>query len=500
MVSSPFGPGLQGLFGTGLIGHQVGAPLFCLALGAALRVATGARRRWIHLLAVSVAALAVTHLLSLLVLAVILVLTLLVLAATGLLDRNGLRRLAAGLMFGGGLCAFWLVPFLVHRGLQGAVTTWDTPPLPERLQAIFSGELLLPAGLGVAAVVAWGWQLGRVRERPATLTWVLVPGAYVLVAHGALRVAGANDVTLQLANRGLGYAGILALFSAAMVLAALSRGWGAPAHLALVLALAMAAVAFTPGRGEAGQLPEPIPALRAAAGELARLVPDGARFATERDYPVEVHRTGVIHPETWLARVSGRNSLNGFNVESSNTPRAAFAADRLPDWSPSHAAGRMALFGVTHVVTTGPELAARLTRSDRFTPVWRSGPITILAVGQAPGQPPPSAQITGDGPITGRLTRSEPEHLSFAVAAPRAVQATVALAWSPKWHARVDGHAVRLQPSREGLVGLVVPAGSSELRLDYRSDGWDRLGAGLTLTTLLAGVVHVSARRGRVAR
>jgi len=37
LVSSPYGPGLQGLFQVGLVPNQIGALLFCLALGAVVR-------------------------------------------------------------------------------------------------------------------------------------------------------------------------------------------------------------------------------------------------------------------------------------------------------------------------------------------------------------------------------------------------------------------------------------------------------------------------------
>jgi uncharacterized membrane protein len=53
LVSSQFGPGLQGLYAVGLVSHQLGAPLFCLALGALLRVPRDTRLRWVLLAAVS---------------------------------------------------------------------------------------------------------------------------------------------------------------------------------------------------------------------------------------------------------------------------------------------------------------------------------------------------------------------------------------------------------------------------------------------------------------
>ena len=96
LVSTPFGIGLRGLFETGLVPHQVGAVFFCLALGAAIRTTEDGRRRWVVLLAASLAALAVTHLISLLVFGVMLVLTLALLAATRRLTSAGLLRLALG--------------------------------------------------------------------------------------------------------------------------------------------------------------------------------------------------------------------------------------------------------------------------------------------------------------------------------------------------------------------------------------------------------------------
>src|SRR5205807_10525454 len=45
LVSSPYGPGLQGLFRVGLVPNQIGAVLFCLALGAVVRTVDGPRHR-----------------------------------------------------------------------------------------------------------------------------------------------------------------------------------------------------------------------------------------------------------------------------------------------------------------------------------------------------------------------------------------------------------------------------------------------------------------------
>jgi hypothetical protein len=504
LVSTPFGVGLRGLFETGLVPHQVGAVFFCLALGAGVRTTADPRRRWIVLLAASLAALAVTHLISLLILGVMLLLTLGALAATHRLGRAGIVRLAVGCAAGAGLCGFWLVPFVAHHDLQGIVTTWAPPPLLRRVGSIASGDMLFPAGLGFAVVAGWAYQLVRVRRRtePAALVWVVTPVAYLLVAHGLPHLVGTNSATVQLSNRGLGYAGLLAIFALAALGADACRRWGGLGYGVALLVTAVAAIVWAPGRESAGQFSKPIPALPAAARELARLVPDGARFAVQRDFPAEVGRTGVVHPETWLAHGSGRNSLNGFNLESSSTPRAATLMNRLDDLSARRTALRLARYGVTHVVATSDDFARRLTRSARFRPVWSSPPLTILALEPAPDAPPPASQVTATGPVSARLTRAGAEHLTFEVDAPEDVALTLALAWSPKWHGRLNGAPVRLGPQSDGLVGVTVPAGRNVLRLDYRGDAWDRLGVASTLVTAAAGgvsIVGTERRRRRSA-
>jgi hypothetical protein len=504
LVSTPFGVGLQGLFETGLVPHQIGAVLFCLALGAAVRTTADSRRRWVVLFAASSAALAVTHLISLLILGVMLLLVLGALAATGRLARSGLVRLAVGSAACAGLCGFWLVPFLAHHDLQGIVTTWAPPPLLRRLGAIATGDVLFPAGVGLAVVAAWAYQLVRIRrgQELSALVWVITPVAYLLVAHGLPHLVGTNSATIQLANRGLGYAGLLAILALAALSADASHRWGGRGYAAALAIAALAALVWAPGRESAGQFSRPAPALEAAARQLARLVPDGARYAAERDYPAEVGRTGVLHPETWLARASGRNSLNGFNLESSSTPRAATLMNRLDDMSARRTALRLARYGVTHVVATSDGFVRQLTRSPRFRPVWSSAPVTILELEPAAGEPPPASQVTADGPVSARLARADAEHLSFEVDAPEATTLTLALAWSPKWHGRLNAAPVRLGQENDGLVRLFVPAGHSVLRLVYRGDAWDLLGVASTVVTAAAGgvsIVGTERRRRRCA-
>ncbi|MDQ1506068.1 MAG: hypothetical protein QOD57_3795 [Actinomycetota bacterium] len=525
LVSSPYGPGVQGLFRVGLVPNQVGAVLFCLALGAIVRTldgpgrsgrsgpAGGSRWRrpgWPGLAAVAGAGLLVTHLISALILAVFVALTVAARAVAGRASWRGLGRLAAVAGGTSGLAAFWLVPLVAHRDLHGVYTGWDTPALATRLADVVTGRVLFPTGLGALVVAGWLYQVIRVAPgrrvlRPfsgprtthmgvsgpenrgrAALVWVLVPAAYLPVAYAGLHLLGPGDVTLQLPNRGLGYVGLMAVFAVAAPAAALAGRFGRAGHVTALLLAGVAVLAFAPGRNAPGQLPEPKPQLPAAAGALRELVPPGARFATQRDFPDEIGRTGIMHPETWLARVSGRNSLNGFNLEAVSTPDAALEPETLQGDDPSSSADRLARFGVTHVVVTDDPVAVRLAHSARFRPVWQASPITILAVEPGDGAPPPASLVGSPAPLSAFLLEARPEHFGVEVHGDHDARVSVAIAWSPKWHARLDGRGSSLRRAPDGLIEADVPAGDHQLHLDYRSDSWDRLGLGLTLLTLFA--------------
>jgi hypothetical protein len=151
----------------------------------------------------------------------------------------------------------------------------------------------------------------------------------------------------------------------------------------------------------------------------------------------------VLLPPTWLARVSGRDSLNGWNLESSSTPQPDLEPDLYLGHRPADMeADVLSRLGVSHVVTTGDPFADLLAGSDRFELVWREPPIAIFTVRARPGQPDPATLVATGAPSTARFTRADPERLHFRVNASAATEATVAVAWSPKWHGRVDGRSV----------------------------------------------------------
>ncbi len=154
------------------------------------------------------------------------------------------------------------------------------------------------------------------------------------------------------------------------------------------------------------------------------------------------------------------------------------------------AADQLTRYGVTHVVTTSPELWGELRSADRFDVVWRDPPLAILAVLPSPGQPDPSSLITSSTlGLSARLIDPDPDHPRIRFTAPSALVARVAIGWSPKWRGSIDGRSVRISQSTENLLEVSLPPGRHDLSLDYGADSWDLLGRGISLLGLAgAGV------------
>jgi hypothetical protein len=382
---------------------------------------------------------------------------------------------------------------------MGGLTGWPEATLAERLLSIWRGESLLRPDVAPIVVAGCVAALLRVVERrPYALALVATPFAYMVLAHWAVEQWPGSVLAAQLPQRGLGFVGMVAMLPLAAMLARGGRflGWIGQAT-AIGAATAIVVLPLGPWREAARQMPDPVPQMHAAAAELRSLVPPGARFAAQRDYPGEIERTGVMNPDRWLAWASGRNALNVFSLESSQTGRAALTPERFDEQPPEVTAEKMARYGVTHVVTVSDTVAQLLRRSPRLSQVWRESPLAIFAVAPERGQSEPGALITAEAPLRARLIHAEPGRLAIDVEASEATQATVAAAWSPKWHARLNGKHLHLRRAEDGLLELDLPAGRSQLSLDFRPDFWDRLGITVSVLTLLALILLPSRRRRR---
>jgi hypothetical protein len=494
-VSSPFGGvGLEGTFGIGLIPNQLGAAFTCLALGAMLRLVTDPGPRRMMVAGVLLAVVFVTHAISAVILAVLLTIILLTFLTTEGWQARIVPNLAGAFLLACGLAAFWLVPAFAHNNLRGALTGWDNPPLADRLADLLAGKLLFHGLLVWLLLAGWLFAVQRFQQRqPWALALVVTPFAYLWVADLFLRWDPNNVVSMQLANRGLGFVGVLAVLPFAALLAhattqlAERSHWRVVGETVAIVAAALLVVGIAGGtRREVVGQQIPTPPLRALAGQLAAQVPEGARFVTQRDFPNERRITGVSHPDFWLPWASGRDTLNLFNIESSTTGWPGHVADHLTEQEPEAAADELARLGVTHVAVISDQAAQPFLASSRFTTLWRSPPMALLAVKPHQGQPAPGSLVSTPGAATARLVHAEAQHLVIQASTGQSTSASVAVAWSPKWHARVNGHTAALGRSANGLLTLSLPAGTSTIELMYGPDVWDVLGATLSGLVLAA--------------
>ncbi|MGH7572617.1 MAG: hypothetical protein ACREMK_12350, partial [Gemmatimonadota bacterium] len=133
--------------------------------------------------------------------------------------------------------------------------------------------------------------------------------------------------------------------------------------------------------------------------------------------------------------------------------------------------------------------------SPRLSRVWHQSPLAIFAVSPQAGQPEPAALITADTPIGARLRHFDQGRIRIDVETSEATRANVAVAWSPKWHARLNDVSVSLRRAADGLLELDLPPGTSRLTLEFRPDFWDRLGMAVSILTLI-GLISLAAWQG----
>jgi hypothetical protein len=490
-VSTTFGIGLEGLFVTGLVPHQVGAVIFCAGLGCLIRVVSEqGRTRYVVLSGILIAALLITHLRSALILAVFFVLYLVV-RMKSLMTRQIITGLLASGAIAGAVSAFWLLPFLAHADLRGPFTGFGETTLGQRVGSILRGEVLFRPRVGLLILVSICIvTLAALFVDRRLLPLTLVPVSFFVLSYALLDIE-TNEVTIQLADRGLGYVGLLAVLPTSLVISAAThplRRIGLAASLLMSSALVLVPLGH---HGDLAQdFPRAVPAMSAAAERLRQLVPETGRFVVQRDFPGEIERTGVIHPETWLARESRRNTLNVFNPEASPS-EAGFEAEEFGSKPVNQSAQALAHLGVSHVVATSATFSQELETSSRYTRVWEQLPVSIFRLDSLPVQPDTSLLMgAGRQSLEASVRGGNIESLRIRYRAPSDTHAVVALSWSPKWQATVDGDPRPLSRTKLSLLSLDLPAGEHDLNLEFRADIWDLLGRGISALTLL-GVLTV---------
>jgi hypothetical protein len=263
--------------------------------------------------------------------------------------------------------------------------------------------------------------------------------------------------------------------------------------------VALVAVTSGPWISIAGSQPPPSPGLAGASQFLRTWLAPGDRFAEIRQFPQDVTASGgVPHPDFYLAWATGHPTLNEFNVESTSARQVAFQAEQALELPADYDAAQFARDGVTAVVSTNAAATGYLRQSPAFVPVWRGSGWSVLAIRPDLGHPEPATMVSTPGPATATRTSTDPQHIRVTVDTASAQPAAVAVAWSPRWRARVDGRPVAIHRTFDDLVSVNIPAGTSTLALDWSSDPWSTVGVLVTLATTAALVtVGVGAVRRR---
>ena len=429
------------------------------------------------------------------------------------------RRLAALAMAGTlaiGMAGFVLVPLLAHGDLRGENSAWSDVALGPRLVGIWRGEFLYRPWVALVVVAGFVFVgLLAIGRRRGALTLLLTPVVYLVLARAFITLAADNIVAIQLTNRSIANVGLLAVLPLATLLAA-PRGFATRVALAtgahprpdnpathagdalvpVVLALLVVLVPSGLDRDTA-RVVTPTPSLEAMADQLHALVPEGARFATQRLPARERDLTGMSHPDLWLAWATGANTLNIYNLESSVVFEPVYEAEHLTDRPPDAVAARLSRLGVSHLALLDPAEAADLTRSPAFATVWTDGSMAILAVLPDPGQPSPAGLLTAPVPAEAVLVRADPQHLVIEAATVQPTTATVAVAWSPKWRAAVNGRPVATGATADKLLQLPLPGGPAQVTLDYGLDDADLGGRALTGASLAVAIAALIGDRRR---
>jgi len=139
-------------------------------------------------------------------------------------------------------------------------------------------------------------------------------------------------------------------------------------------------------------------------------------------------------------------------------------------------------------VVAGPDSAARLVLGSEFDPS------ALAVLEQDPGVVP----VPGGTPGSATYQELRPETVEIVADAPVPSIVVIRNAWAEGWSATVDGQPAPVLPTDLFLQGVAVPAGTHEIRLQYRVPELARGLAGSAVAWLgLVVVVVVSIRRER---
>ena len=151
---------------------------------------------------------------------------------------------------------------------------------------------------------------------------------------------------------------------------------------------------------------------------------------------------------------------------------------------------------VTHIVTWDDTDREALEGSQTVREVMRSGVIAVFAIQARPDAPVGSlVDIPG---ISSEHVDDATVRIEYSL--PSRTDVVVALGWSPKWRATVDGRHASVHRTSDNRLSVSLPAGTHHLVLHFASDGADALGRAITVLTILALFTRRQILRARRRR
>lgn len=510
-AGSTRGGGIDGAFATGLAAQQVAVPLTILALAQLVeRVNLRAtdRRTGVLPLAATVAAIALTHPLSLIVLALFGPVCLAAVWLAGSFDRSSWRTVVVAAAWTVGLSAWWWLPALAGLDLRGPVTSFTLPGVWEHVELLVNGDrgwrgIAGPvATLGVVAAIADGL-VSRDRQ---VLAVAVLPVAAFGVLHGIHGLLGiTDDVGRQLPNRGLVFVAVLMAPAAALtveswlqavptsVRSRVSAGTWVIATWAVLGAVTAWAVTHL----EIGPVDQyhPIDAMHEAAAILEDEVPEGARFAWVDG---NSNGMGVPEPQRWLAWKSNRPSTTPFGPEYAPGSASTQVASQGPgDGDVDAWIDAVRQLGVTHIATADDEVTAvRLEGNPRLDQRLARDFLFVWRIEPAPSKPVGSIIPA----LEAEVVEADVNRYVIDVGRPDDEAVEIALGYSPGWEARIDGREVEVRRSAGDRVEIDLPAGDHRVELSFVEPLAGPAGRSVSVATALGAVVWWWRQRRRSTR
>jgi len=483
LVSHYLGFGIYGVFGFGLLAHQVAAPLWALTLGLLTRstksddkttkLEAACAATVLCLVSPLTAFIAGFHFLSL----ILILLTFNHINLGTLIRRVLLTSIMTVLS-----SATWWLPAVMHRDLIGVETFGNARSIMERSMEVFSGSTGLPRGLLAVTLIATiilALPKVKVNNRVVIASF----GLFVLIVGHMLRFSSWSSFMLlgKLSDRALTHGLVLLLFPLAAVSAWLGqtihRRTGASGIVPVLGVFSLLLLASPYFNYGSSQTPQPTEDIEMVAGFLASEAEEGSRFGVVEYFEMRAV-SGVPSPSLWLSKESGVPVATGLGVELTNT---LIAADLVTGVDGTYDnAQRLADVGVKYLVAVSGR-DVDLANSDYYEKELDTGRISLWSIS--------SNYLIEDRPI---LLGSSPLHQKYKydISNQQAGPITLPIGYSPKWQARdEDDRRIDLTRSDDGFIQIMGKDKPSDINLTFKPDIYDRNGYIISLLGFSVSII-----------